>query len=209
LPVGEPLPSVPAPPEPPACGGLLPPLSTVLLAEMIAWRKGCTPKETLATTAIAASTPTGRSQPTSHRPTPPPDPARSGISSSPGPGSRFNRGNGNDVSDGSCDTRVSSTRGSDIRGSRSSAGAGSAAGQAQLQCPRQTQLLARSAASAATLSSHGRGALVAILARIRSSPSSLTSNWLTWSASARLSASSMRSSGAIMPPPARRGRSWS
>lgn len=58
-PVGLPLPSVPAPP---LCGWLLPPVSTVLLAWMIAWRNGCTPNEMVAMIAIPASTDTGRSQ---------------------------------------------------------------------------------------------------------------------------------------------------
>ncbi len=51
------LPSVPAPPV-----GRWPPVSTVVLAAMIAWRNGCTPNETLAMIAIPASTATGRSQ---------------------------------------------------------------------------------------------------------------------------------------------------
>lgn len=58
---GVPLPSVPAPPV--CCPPPPPPLSTVVLAAMMAWRKGCTPSETLAMTAIPASTATGRSQP--------------------------------------------------------------------------------------------------------------------------------------------------
>ena len=63
---------MPAPPL--GCGG--PPLRTVLLAWMIAWRKGCTPNETLAMIAITASTPTGRSQPTSTREAVAPGPDR-------------------------------------------------------------------------------------------------------------------------------------
>lgn len=54
-----PLPSVPCPP---GCDPL-PPFSTVELAWMIAWRKGCTPSDTLAMTAMPASAITGRSQP--------------------------------------------------------------------------------------------------------------------------------------------------
>jgi hypothetical protein len=77
-PVGAPLPSVSAPP---VCGWL-PPLSTVLLAWMIAWRNGCTPNETLAMIAIPASTATGRSQLTL---------SRRGV---PGRGSRSSRGRG-------------------------------------------------------------------------------------------------------------------
>ena len=57
VPAGVPLPSVPAPPYCP------PPLSTVVPACIIAWRKGCTPSEMLAMTASPASTATGRSQP--------------------------------------------------------------------------------------------------------------------------------------------------
>jgi len=134
---GVPLPSVPAPP---VCGW--PPLSTVLLAWMIAWRNGCTPNETLAMIAIPASTPTGRSQLTVSR--------RRRRAGRAGPG-----------------RSVPSRRGAPGRGSRISRGHGSAesagtvVGQAhddcQAQCPRQVQCLARPRTSAATLSSHGRG----------------------------------------------------
>jgi hypothetical protein len=75
-----PLPSVPCPP----CCEPLPPSSTVELAWMIAWRKGWTPSDTLAMTAIPASTITGRSQPTfqsgSTRVIPPSAAAPSGTS---------------------------------------------------------------------------------------------------------------------------------
>ena len=129
-PVGVPLPSVPAPPV-----GGWPPLSTVVLAAMIAWRNGCTPNETLAMIAIPASTATGRSQLTLSRRR-----IRRGRAA-PGrglaSGSRSNRGQG------------------------SAEGAGIAAGQAQdncqAQCPRHVQCLARPRTSAATLTSHGRG----------------------------------------------------
>ncbi len=75
-----PLPSVPCPPR---CDPL-PPFSTVELAWMIAWRKGCTPSDTLAMTAIPASAITGRSQPMfqsgSTRAVPPSAAAARGIS---------------------------------------------------------------------------------------------------------------------------------
>ena len=61
------------------------------------------------------------------------------------------------------------------RGSTPPADAGSTLGHAQLQCqdqcPRQTQCLAAPRVSAPTVSSHGRGGRLPILARIRSSPS--------------------------------------
>jgi hypothetical protein len=137
-PVGVPLPSVPAPP---VCGGW-PPVSTVVLAWMIAWRNGCTPNETLAMIAIPASTATGRSQLTLSRRTERGSRARSGSgvasgSGAPGRGSRSSRG----------------------RGRAESAGivVGHAQDNCHAQCPRQDQCLARPRASAATLSSHGRG----------------------------------------------------
>ena len=75
-----PLPSVP---PPPLCGPV-PPFSTLELAWMIAWRKGWTPSDTLAMTAIPASTAAGRSQPMFHcetgRVLPPSDGAACGIS---------------------------------------------------------------------------------------------------------------------------------
>jgi hypothetical protein len=185
LPVGEPLPSVPAPP--PGCDG--PTCRTVVLAAMIAWRNGCTPNETLAMIATAASTATGRSQLTSNRPAVRAGwlwPARSG---SPGPGSSRSRGNG--------------SRGT--RASALAAGAGSAAVHAGFQCQdqRQTQCLAAPRVSAAKLSSHGRGGRPPILARIRSSPSVPGSIRPRASVSSRRSASSMPPSGVVMPSPAR------
>jgi hypothetical protein len=69
VPAGVPWPSVPALPA-----GDPPPVSTVLLAWMIAWRKGCTPSETLAMTAIPARTATGRSQPAAAGPLAPSGP---------------------------------------------------------------------------------------------------------------------------------------
>jgi hypothetical protein len=189
LPACEPLPSVPAPPE--GCDG--PPLRTVLLAWMIAWRKGCTPNETLAMSATPASTTTGRSQPTLSRGAVRPDRAWPSPSSSPGRGSRRSRGNAN--------------RDNGNRGSARPAVAGSAAGQAQLQChdqcPRQTQFLAASRAPTPTVSSHGRDGRPPILARIRSSPSAPGSIWPTASARPRRSDSSMPPSGVVMPSPAR------
>jgi hypothetical protein len=135
-PVGVPLPSVPAPPV-----GGWPPLSTVVLAAMIAWRNGCTPNETLAMIAIPASTATGRSQLTLSRRRM--RRGRAGPGRSLASGSRSNRGQGR------------------------AEGAGIAAGQAQdtgqaqdncqAQCPRHVQCLARPRTSAATLASHGRG----------------------------------------------------
>jgi hypothetical protein len=89
LPACEPLPSVPAPPD--GCDGL----KTVLLAWMIAWRKGCTPNETLAMRAIPASTTTGRSQAMLRREPVRPDRAWPSPSTSPGRGSRRSRGNDN------------------------------------------------------------------------------------------------------------------
>jgi hypothetical protein len=176
-------------------------LSTVLLAWMIAWRKGCTPNETLVMSAIPASTATGRSQPTvtgRAARAAPADAAGCGLRSPLGWGRRCSRGSGNRSSPGS-------------RGDEMPVGAGSGAGQAQLQCqaqcPFQTQCLARPTASAAKLTSHGRGGRVPILARIRSSPSVPGSIGLTASVSARRSASSMPSSGAVMPSPARLRRS--
>jgi hypothetical protein len=190
LPACEPLPSVPAPPE--GCDGL----KTVLLAWMIAWRKGCTPNETLAMIAIPASTTTGRSQPTLSTEPVRPDRAWPSPSSSPGRGSRRSRG-------------------IDRCGSDSpAAAAGSAVGHARLQCndqchdqcPRQTQFLAASIVSTPTVSHHGRGGRPPILARIRSSPSAPGWTPPTASARPRRSDSSMASSGVVMPSPARPGR---
>ncbi len=138
FPVGVPVPSVPAPP---VCGGW-PPVSTVVLAAMIAWRNGCTPNETLAMIAIPASTAIGRSQLTLSRRTKRRRRTGSGSraasgSGAPGRGSRRSRGQGR------------------------AEGAGIVAGHAQdschAQCPRQVQCLARPRTSAATLTSHGRG----------------------------------------------------
>ena len=134
-----PLPSVPAPPV-----FVWPPLSTVLLAWMIAWRKGCTPNETVAMMAMPASTATGRSQLALSRRAERGDRAgvgrgavRSGSGAAPGRGSRRKCGQG------------------------SADGAGTVAGQAHdnchAQCPRQVQCLARPRTSAMTLISHGRG----------------------------------------------------
>ena len=150
---------------------------------------------------IPASAATGRSQPTvsgrAVRPVPA-DPAGCGLRSPLACGRRRSRGSGNRGNPGS-------------RGSEMPVVAGSGAGHAQLQCqaqcPFQTQCLARPTPSAAKLSSHGRGGRAPILARIRSSPSVPGSIWLTASVSARRSASSMPSSGAVMPSPARLRRS--
>jgi hypothetical protein len=125
-PVGVPLPSVSAPPD---C--VWPPLSTVVLAAMIAWRNGCTPNETLAMIPIPASTATGRSQLTVSSRTTRARRAGAGSSAASGCGSRRSRGQ------------------------RSAVSAGIVACHAQ--CPRQVQCLARSRTSAATLTSHGRG----------------------------------------------------
>jgi hypothetical protein len=137
-PVGEPVPSVV--PGPPVCGW--PPVSTVVLAWMIAWRNGCTPNETLAMIAIPASTATGRSQLTLSRRTRRAGRAGSGSSvtagrGAPGRGSRRSRGQG--------------------RADRAGIVAGHARGSCHAQCPRQVQCLARPRRSAVTLSSHGRG----------------------------------------------------
>jgi hypothetical protein len=184
--VCEPSPSVPAPPAPDGP----PPLSTVLLAWMMACRKGCTPNETLAMSATAASTPTGRSQPMPTMRAVRGDPAEPSLSSSPGRGSRRSRGNTNHGT----------------RAAAPPAAAGSAVGHAQLhcqdQCPRQTQCLAAPTASAPTVSSHGRGGRSPILARIRSSPSARGSIRPTASARPRRSASSRPSPGAVMASPA-------
>ena len=217
LPACEPLPSVPAPPE--GCDWL----KTVLLAWMIAWRKGCTPNETLAMMAIPASTTTGRSQPTLSREALRPDRAEPSPSSSPGRGRRRSRGNDNRDNDNrdndnrDNDNRDSGNRdsgnrdndrcGSDNRGSARPAAVGSAVGHAPLQChdqcPRQTQFLAPSSASTPTVSHHGRGGRAPILARIRSSPSAPGSTPPTASARPRRSVSSMPPSGVVMPSPAR------
>jgi hypothetical protein len=207
LPACEPLPSVPAPPE--GCDGL----KTVLLAWMIAWRKGCTLNETLAMIAIPASTITGRSQPTLSREALRPDRAEPSPSSSPGRGRRRsrgsdNRGNDNRGSDNDDNDNDDNDRcGNDNRGSARPAAVGSAVGHAQLQChdqcPRQTQFLAASRAPAPTVSHHGRGGRPPILARIRSSPSAPGSTPPTASARPRRSDSSMPSSGVVMPSPAR------
>jgi hypothetical protein len=135
-PVGVPLPSVPAPPD-----GGWPPVSTVLLAWMIAWRNGCTPNETLAMIPIPASTATGRSQLTLSRPTGRADRARSGSSAAsrsgaPGRGSRRSRGQGRAERAGTV---------------------GHAQGNCHAQCPRQVKCLAWPRTSATTLTSHGRG----------------------------------------------------
>ncbi len=136
-PAGVPLPSVPAPPV-----SGWPPVSTVWLAWMIAWRNGCTPNETLAMIAIPARTATGRSQLM--------------LSSRTKRGGRAGAG-----------SSVASGSGAPGRGSRSSRGQGRAEGagivaghaqdNCQAQCPRQVQCLARPRTSAATLASHGRG----------------------------------------------------
>jgi hypothetical protein len=191
LPACEPLPSVPAPPE--GCDG---PLKTVLLAWMIAWRKGCTPNETLAMIATPASATNGRSQPTLRGEAVRPDRAWPSPSSSPGRGSRRSRGN---------DNRGNGNR--DSRGSARPAAAGSAVGHARLQChdqwPRQTQFLAASRVSTPTVSHHGRGGRPPILARIRASPPAPGSTPATASARPRRSDSSMPPSGVVMPSPAR------
>lgn len=90
--VCEPLPSVP---WLPCWGALLPPFSTFELAWMIAWRKGCTPSDTLAMTAIPARTTTGRSHPMFQSGT-----ARA-FSPSPACGISRNRGNGRPAGRGS------------------------------------------------------------------------------------------------------------
>jgi hypothetical protein len=150
----EPSPSVPAVPF---CGAV-PPLRTVLLAWMIAWRKGCTPNETLAMTAIAASTLTGRSQSTPTLLTLPAGRAGPPLSRSPAQGRRRSRGSGGHGSRATQDIA-----------SRTAAGAASELGQAQ--GPRHTQCLTVPMTSTPTASSHGRGGRPPILARIRSSPS--------------------------------------
>lgn len=93
-------------------------------------------------------------------------------------------------------------------------GHGTAAGQArcgrqahgrcQSQCPRHVQYRTRSPAPASTLSSHGRGGRVLVLARIFSSPSAPGSTWSAAAESAlRSAASSPRSSsGAVIVSPA-------
>ena len=143
---------------------------------------------------IAASAATGRSQPTAKGGTVRADPAWCGLIRPLACGRCRSRGSGNRANPGR-------------RGSERPAGAGSGAGHAQLQCqaqcPFQTQCLARPTPSAAKLNSHGRGGRAPILARIRSSPSVPGSICLTASVRARRSASSMASSGAVMPSPAR------
>ena len=162
-----PLPSVPAPPV-----GGWPPVSTVLLAWMIAWRNGCTPMETLAMIAIPASTATGRSQPMSTSRSQPLLTGRTGRAArawagTSGPSATGVPGRGNRSS----------------RGQGSPEGAGSTSGHAQDVChaqwPRQVQCLARPSTSAVKLTSHGRGGRRLILVRIRSSASVPGSTWLT------------------------------
>jgi hypothetical protein len=120
-PVGVPSPSIPAPPV--GCGPPL--LSTVLLAWMIAWRKGWTPNDTLAKIAIPASTTTGRSQLTlSIRPERALDERAPDGSAAPVRGSRRSRGQGTAASAGAV--------------------AGHAHDNRHAQCPRQVQCLARS-----------------------------------------------------------------
>jgi len=167
---GLPLPS--SVPAPLVCW--LPPVSTVELAAMIAWRNGCTPNETLVITAIPASNATGRSQPTRGEGMTRLGPAWPGGSAADS-GTRRSRGQG------------------------SAAGLGSESGHAQ--CPRQVEWSARLRASAATLTSHGRGGRLPILARIRSSPSVPGPTLLTAAARARRSACSRLSSGPVMPSP--------
>jgi hypothetical protein len=137
-PVGVPVPSVPAPPD---CG-TPPPVSTVVLAAMIACRNGCTPNETLAMIAIPASTATGRSQLTLSKRTrragrAGPGSSAASDSAAPGRGSRRSRGQGRAWGAGTV--------------------AGHAEGNCHAQCPRQVQCRARRRTSAATLTSHGRG----------------------------------------------------
>jgi hypothetical protein len=194
-PAGVALPSVPAPPV-----AAWPPVSTVVLAAMIAWRNGCTPNETLAMIAIPASTATGRSQLTVS--------SRTKRGCRAGPGGKARSGGG------------PPGRGPPGRGSRRSRGhgraegAGTVAGHTQeschAQCPRQVQCLTRRRASAMTLTSHGRGGRWPILVRIRSSASARVSTSLTASVRARLSASSMPLSGAVTGSPAspRPAASW-
>ena len=139
--VGEPdelpgvLPGVPSRwPGPPV--GCEPPVSTVLLAWMMACRKGWTPSEMLAMIATPASTITGRSQLTAASRLAAggrtPAPAAAGIGSP-----------------GRCRSR----------GQPTAAGLGSDFGQVRgtchAQCPRQVQFLARSTAPPTTLSSQG------------------------------------------------------
>ena len=118
---------------------------------MIAWRKGCTPNETLAMIAIAASTPTGRSQPTSTAGAVRADRTGPGLSSSPGRGSRRSRGNG------SRGTRA----GAPPRPGRCGQRGRPAQLQCQDQCPRQTQCLAAPRASAPTAEQPRPGRAVA------------------------------------------------
>jgi hypothetical protein len=73
-------------------------------------------------------------------------------------------------------------------------------GSCQAQCPCHTQCRVRRSPSAATLASHDRGAVPLVRTRMRSSPPSPGSTWLTAADSACRSASSRPSSGAIMPP---------
>jgi hypothetical protein len=167
-----PLPSVPALP----CFGPFPPERTVVLAWMIAWRNGCTPSETLAMTAIPpSSTTTGRSHPMSHwgdERDVPPAPAPSAA----GRGSRRSRGHG----------RSAARR----------------SGSGHAQCPRHVRYRTRSAPSASTLSSQGRGGRLPMRARILSSPAAPGSISLTAAARALRSARSKRSSGGVIASPA-------
>jgi hypothetical protein len=109
---------------------------------MIAWRNGCTPNETLAMIAIAASTAAGLSHPMLT-----------------GQAVRAGRaGSGSSTTPGSSSPRRGSRR---SRGHPTAESAGIVAGHATFnrhaQCPRHVHCLARPRTSAATLTSHGRG----------------------------------------------------
>jgi hypothetical protein len=144
---GVPSPSVPAPPV-----GWEPPVSTVLLAWMMACRKGWTPSETLAMTATPASTITGRSQLMAA--------GRCPAGARRSASVRGSRGEGGSPGD----RRRSLGKG---RAVRLVVASGQARwtwpaqwachdrGRCQSQCPRQVQFRARLAAPAITLSNQG------------------------------------------------------
>jgi hypothetical protein len=135
---------------PPVCGE--PPVSTVLLACMMACLKGWTPSETLAMTATPASTITGRSQLMAARPFGADEMRRVSVRGSLGEtGSsgdrRRSRGPGSAL-------RLVSARGQ-ARCTWSAQWRCQDRGKCQSQCPRQVQFRARPTAPAMTLSSQG------------------------------------------------------
>ena len=174
LPSGEPPPWVLPPPD--AC----PPVSTVELTCMIAWRNGVTANAMLAINTTPATTTSGRTQPSrvtrrclgAGRPAAPNAIVSLAPDMSPaGCGSRRSRGQERELSQASAigqrseaGQRTEAGHCSEaghcrVPGHCSAAGHCTAAGRysaaGQAQCPRHTQYRARSNAPLTTLSSHG------------------------------------------------------